>query len=137
MSSGPSIFCLITRTAGGLYGGGDVYFRPVGMHLQLPLCLSKQATLLSLSGNFLLLGKTEMWAFGSQVNQCIEGLLNFTLQAMNYFGTCMQLQYYLLCPVKVCDSPILIQSTSIARRYLRCVCVHHIKFNESISDVQT
>ena len=41
-----------------------VCLRPVGMHLKLLLCLSKQETLLSLSGIFLQLGKTKCWLSG-------------------------------------------------------------------------
>jgi len=41
-----------------LMGGGGL-FETCGVHLKLLLCLSKQETLLSLSGVFLLLGKTK------------------------------------------------------------------------------
>jgi len=43
----------------GYIGGGESLFGAVGMHLNLLLCLSKQKSLLSLSGVFLLLGKTK------------------------------------------------------------------------------
>jgi hypothetical protein len=43
---------------------GGVFWRPVGMHLKLLLCLSEQEPLLSLSAVFLLLGKTEFGLSG-------------------------------------------------------------------------
>jgi hypothetical protein len=50
--------------------------------------------------SFLSVGKDEVWAFGSEVNQFVECLVGFTTQVMNYFETYVPLQCYFLGRLK-------------------------------------